>query len=331
MRKSVSCCNPWCSDRALCAHCKALPGNATATDSERMQSSMRQIMAAETAGRVVQSDPSNLTPEWRAVTMALSGYHVQGPVLTATPGGHRMLATEDIIGIAKAVLGRMPDTSWGGLKLLDQAAIQFRKYEAHHRAKNTDESLAKAEVNAEIAGRIESYVDAEAKRDSGARGPAATLGNLLAVIHGDGGHRQAEVGTVEAAREAEEIVTAMRVKAEEAVHAARADALDDAAAIVARQYKIGGLNLTTMESCMQASWMFSNEAYRIREAAGLPNPGATEYMPAAEERLRRAILGDGAVTPEGYVKMPGSEAEAAAMVAVGEAFLKGRAEEAARS
>lgn len=218
-RKSVSCCNPWCSDRALCTHCKALPGNATATDSERMQSSMRQIMAAETAGRVVQSDPS---------------------------------------------------------------------------------------------------------------GSMSLLGNLLAVIHGDGGHRQVEIGSEQAAREAEEIVTQMRVKAEAITAAARADAFDDAAALVARQYKIGGLNLTTMESCMKASWMFSNEAYRIREAAGLPNPGATEYMPEAEERLRRTILGDAAVTPEGHVKMPTSEAEALIMVAVGEAFLKGRAEERAR-
>lgn len=127
----------------------------------------------------------------------------------------------------------------------------------------------------------------------------------------------------------ERLAVAERPTPEAITAAARADAFDDAAAIVARQYKIGGLNLTTMESCMKASWMFSNEAYSIRDQYGLPQPGATEYMPEAEERLRRTIFGDRAVIPEGHVKMPTSEAEANAMVLLAEAFLKGRAEEAA--
>lgn len=44
------------------------------------------------------------------------------------------------------------------LLLLAEAANKFRSYEVQHRAKNTAESLAKAEVNAEIAGRIEGFV-----------------------------------------------------------------------------------------------------------------------------------------------------------------------------
>lgn len=41
---------------------------------------------------------------------------------------------------------------------LKVAAVQLRKYEALHRAKNTEDSLRKAEVNAELATRFEQTI-----------------------------------------------------------------------------------------------------------------------------------------------------------------------------
>lgn len=41
---------------------------------------------------------------------------------------------------------------------LTEAAAILRKYEAYHRAKGTEESTAKAEVNAELAGRFEATI-----------------------------------------------------------------------------------------------------------------------------------------------------------------------------
>lgn len=41
---------------------------------------------------------------------------------------------------------------------LKEAAAQFRYYEAQHRAKNTEDSLKKAEVNNELAARFEAIV-----------------------------------------------------------------------------------------------------------------------------------------------------------------------------
>ncbi|HDS1728213.1 TPA: hypothetical protein QEM47_000936 [Pseudomonas putida] len=41
---------------------------------------------------------------------------------------------------------------------LSEAAAQLRKYETLHRAKGTEDSLAKAEVNAELASRFEQTI-----------------------------------------------------------------------------------------------------------------------------------------------------------------------------
>ena len=41
---------------------------------------------------------------------------------------------------------------------LTAAAAQLRKYETLHRAKNTEDSLRKAEVNAELAARFEQTI-----------------------------------------------------------------------------------------------------------------------------------------------------------------------------
>lgn len=60
------------------------------------------------------------------------------------------------------------------LLLLAEAANKFRSYEAQHRAKNTAESLAKAEVNAEIAGRIEDFVRSTASTSVAAHRARAT-------------------------------------------------------------------------------------------------------------------------------------------------------------
>lgn len=43
---------------------------------------------------------------------------------------------------------------------LQEAATTLRRYETLHRAKGTDESTAKAEVNAELAARFESTIKA---------------------------------------------------------------------------------------------------------------------------------------------------------------------------
>lgn len=45
--------------------------------------------------------------------------------------------------------------------LLLKAATQFRYYERNHRAKNTPESLAKAEINADQASEIERYLSGQ--------------------------------------------------------------------------------------------------------------------------------------------------------------------------
>lgn len=44
------------------------------------------------------------------------------------------------------------------LEDLKVAAEQFRKYEVLHRAKNTEDSLAKAEVNRQLAERLEGTI-----------------------------------------------------------------------------------------------------------------------------------------------------------------------------
>ena len=41
---------------------------------------------------------------------------------------------------------------------LREAAATLRRYEALHRAKNTEDSLAKAEVNAALAARLEATI-----------------------------------------------------------------------------------------------------------------------------------------------------------------------------
>jgi len=46
------------------------------------------------------------------------------------------------------------------LLLLQDCARQFRFYEANHRAKNTEDGLAKAEVNAQMATTIEEFLNA---------------------------------------------------------------------------------------------------------------------------------------------------------------------------
>jgi hypothetical protein len=63
------------------------------------------------------------------------------------------------------------------IALLAESAELFRRYEALHRAKKTEESLAKAEVNAEIATRIE--------RALGETGPMTIIGWLVSDSEGD--------------------------------------------------------------------------------------------------------------------------------------------------
>lgn len=54
----------------------------------------------------------------------------------------------------------VPDTTGRLLADLTDAAAQLRKYETLHRAKNTPDSLEKAEVNAALAARFEATIAA---------------------------------------------------------------------------------------------------------------------------------------------------------------------------
>jgi hypothetical protein len=51
---------------------------------------------------------------------------------------------------------------------------------------------------------------------------------------------------------------------EAAIREARAAAFDDAAAIIRMQYLHGGLSLMTEGECLQASYIFSNQAVLLR-------------------------------------------------------------------
>lgn len=66
------------------------------------------------------------------------------------------------------------------------------------------------------------------------------LGNLLAVIHGDGGHRALEVGTKQAALEAEKIVAGLFADPSADKLRIAVEALEPFAGIAAR-YLTGGL------------------------------------------------------------------------------------------
>lgn len=321
-RKSVSCSNPWCSDRALCVHCKAdhaPKGEADFTlKASDTQRGFHRIDFKDRYGNACSLQDSSLATEacvWfgdnrerahltapmvAALLPHLAAFvecgsirnptaeNEQHPVSasdTAAADGVTMAQCPDCAAVhdARRVVQSDPPAP-GAATLLAEAASLFRKYEAHHRAKGTAESMLKANVNASIADRIEAFIQ--------------TAPNLSAMMEA----------------------------------AARADAFDDAAAIVAIQHRHGGLNLTTEQECETASWAFRNQAYMTRRMAGLPHPDDAIFHAETQKRLLDTFMPKGAsVTFYGHVKMPTSEAEAKAMVLLGEAFLKGRAEEAARS
>lgn len=119
-------------------------------------------------------------------------------------------------------------------------------------------------------------------------------------------------------------VVASNPASELAIAAAVADAWSNAAYIVSIQHEMGGLNAKTAEECLVASFTFSNQAFMIRERHGIPHPEGSLFDEASRERLMRALIGEAAVAPPGYVRMPASPEEARAMVLVGQAFLDGR-------
>lgn len=59
----------------------------------------------------------------------------------------------------------MIDTFFRLVKDLTLAAETLRRYEALHRAKNTEDSLAKAEVNAKLAEQFEATLE-QAERET---------------------------------------------------------------------------------------------------------------------------------------------------------------------
>ncbi len=71
-------------------------------------------------------------------------------------------------------IDRAPDAPAGDLlaNLIEAASI-LRSYEVYHRAKNTEDSLKKAEVNAELAGRFEATIARAAAAPAGHAEPVA--------------------------------------------------------------------------------------------------------------------------------------------------------------
>lgn len=68
---------------------------------------------------------------------------------------------------------------------LIEATAMFRYYEAQHRAKNTEDSLKKAEVNAELAGRFEATIARAAAAPAGHAEPAAIGWITTGDVEGD--------------------------------------------------------------------------------------------------------------------------------------------------
>lgn len=69
-----------------------------------------------------------------------------------------------------------------------EAAATFRRYEEHHRAKWTNESLEKAEVNAALAARLEATIDLALSAPPGAAQPVAVSSSCPVVSGEAGGH-----------------------------------------------------------------------------------------------------------------------------------------------
>lgn len=82
-------------------------------------------------------------------------YEEKYPIYTQGPAGAHELAYVIQAGEVNGLVDRIKASD----ELLDEVAKQFRYYEANHRAKNTEDSLAKAEVNRALAERIEKFLE----------------------------------------------------------------------------------------------------------------------------------------------------------------------------
>jgi hypothetical protein len=85
-----------------------------------------------------------------------NGQPVSGPIGTIHTHPERFELTED--GAELVALANLFAAAPVLLSDLKAAAQLLREYEAHHRAKNTEDSLTKADVNAQMAARFEAAI-----------------------------------------------------------------------------------------------------------------------------------------------------------------------------
>lgn len=85
------------------------------------------------------------------------------------------MTKDELDDFRRHMLGRYPVSAPGFIAFyevrmadltrdLKEAAATLRKYESYHRAKGTEESTAKADVNASLAARFESTIAKTASR-----------------------------------------------------------------------------------------------------------------------------------------------------------------------
>lgn len=97
---------------------------------------------------------------WKWVQLEFSGYYHElhdqfGSVICDDGSAQGEYSAQiDVNGANARLIAAAPDL----LGDLVEAAAILRKYEGYHRAKNTDESTAKAEVNATLAARFEATI-----------------------------------------------------------------------------------------------------------------------------------------------------------------------------
>lgn len=102
-------------------------------------------------------------------------WHIEGVVqntgsISICAGRFGIADVTNAVSAGNLVLGNSPRAQMANAQLiaaaprllddLVDAAAQLRKYETLHRAKGTADSLAKAEVNAELASRFEQTIAA---------------------------------------------------------------------------------------------------------------------------------------------------------------------------
>lgn len=107
-----------------------------------------------TPGPWFSPDGKTIKQDYRPIGLSAAAGCTIGAVMGgSTSGPHFIEINEEVAANTKLIVVA-PDL----LADLVEAAKTLRRYEELHRAKGTDESTAKAEVNAELASRFESTI-----------------------------------------------------------------------------------------------------------------------------------------------------------------------------